>query len=76
MSSTIHAITPALSTDEALAVIDDLRAKVESGQVIAFAAVGIEPGDETMTWQATTRPVTRLRVMGAMTHLLHSFMHD
>jgi hypothetical protein len=71
--STIHALPPTISTEEALAVIDDLRAKVESGQVIAFAAVGIEPGDETMSWQASVRPVTRLRMMGAIWNLLQCF---
>lgn len=74
--STVRALPPTISTEEALAVIDDLRAKVASGQVIAFSGVGIEPGDETVCWQATVRPVTRLRMMGAIWSLLHNFSHD
>ncbi len=67
---------PCASKDKALEIIDSLKEAIESGQIIAFAAVGIEPGDETRSWMATTKPVTRLRMMGAMYHLLASFRED
>lgn len=59
----------------ALDVLDDLRKKIESGQVIAFAAVGIEPDDSTLFWTAATLGVSRLRLLGAMAHLQHCY-HD
>lgn len=55
------------STDEALAVLDDLRAHVESGEVVAFLVAAVSPTDETMAYAATTRGVSRLRMIGAMT---------
>lgn len=59
----------------ALGVIDDLREKVASGQVVAFAAVGIEEDDTTLAWSSCTQDVSRLRVIGAIAHLGHSYSH-
>lgn len=59
----------------ALGVIDDLREKVASGQIVAFAAVGIEPDDSTMMWASCTADVSRLRVIGAMSHMQHMYLH-
>lgn len=67
---------PTDTKEEALQVIDGLRQAIESGEIVAFAAVGIEPSDCTRMWTSTTRPVTRLRMMGAMYNLLHSFTVD
>lgn len=64
---------PTSTKEDALAVIDDLRVAVESGEIIAFAAVGVEPDDCTKMWSTSTRPVTRLRMMGAIHNLLHSY---
>lgn len=66
----------AYDTKQALEILDELRAKVESGEVIAFAAVGIEPDDVTSSWTATTRPVSRLRMIGAIGSLFHCFQAD
>ena len=57
-------------TAGALETLDNLRAAVASGQVIGFTAVGIEPDDSTRVWLSTTVPVTKLRVIGAVSHLL------
>jgi predicted sulfurtransferase len=54
---------------DALETIDDLRKAVESGQVVAFCAVGIEPDDTTIGWCSCTENVTRLRLMGAVASL-------
>lgn len=59
-----------------LEVIDDLRAKVASGQVVAFAAVGIEPDDVTLSWQGCTQGVTNLRLVGAVARLMHGVHTD
>lgn len=58
---------------DALEVLDTLRAAVESGEVIAFACVGIEPDDCTRMWSSATKKVTRLRMMGAIHNLLHYY---
>lgn len=59
-----------------LSILDDLRAKVESGEIVAFAAVGIQPDDVTLSWQGCTHGVTNLRLVGAVACLLHSVHMD
>lgn len=59
----------------ALGILDDLRDAVREGRIVAFAAVGIEPDDTTRMWSSATADVSRLRVMGAMTHMLHMYSH-
>ena len=56
---------------EMLANIDDLRAKILSGEVIAWCGVGIGPDDTTWRWQASASGVTNLRVVGAVATLLY-----
>ena len=64
------------NTKDALDVLDDLRVKVSAGEIIAFAIVGIEPDDTTRSWTSTTRPVSRLRMMGAIANLEQCFHND
>jgi hypothetical protein len=59
-----------------LAIVDDLRAKIESGEIVAFAAVGIQPDDVTLSWQGCTQGVTNLRLVGAVARLLHGVHMD
>lgn len=60
----------------ALGILDDLRAKIESGDLVAFAAVGIQPDDELRMWTATTVSVTRLRMIGAIARLQTCYTLD
>lgn len=55
------------STAEAVAVLDELRAHIESGEVVAFFVAAVSPSDEVSAYSATTRGVSRLRMIGAMT---------
>jgi predicted nucleotide-binding protein len=55
----------------ALEIVDSLRSDVESGRVVAFAVVAIEPDDEVMAYTSSVRPVSVVRIMGAISHLLH-----
>ena len=59
-----------------LEVVDDLREKIASGQIVAFAAVGIEADDVTMSWQGCTQGVTNLRLVGAVARLMHGVHTD
>lgn len=61
------------SKESALRVLDALRASIESGEVKAFAVVGIAPDDETLMWTAQVHKTTRLQMLGAMHHLLHRY---
>lgn len=61
---------------DALEVIDQLRAQIVDGRCIAFSAVSIEPDDTTTAWCSSTQPVSRLRMMGAITSLLHGYIAD
>lgn len=60
----------AMDKAESLDVIDKLRAKIESGEVVCFIGVTIEPDDSVEMWSASTTRVSRLRSMGAVSHLL------
>jgi hypothetical protein len=68
--SNIRPISLPESKEDALAVIDSLRKAVEEGQIVAFAAVGIEPDDCTRMWCASVKKTTRLKMAGAITTLL------
>lgn len=72
----IRPITPPESKEDALAIIDSLRKAVEEGQIIAFATVGIEPDDCTKMWASTIKKTTRLKMIGAITQLQHSYIND
>lgn len=61
---------------DALDVVESLKQAIESGQLVAFAAVGIEENDNTSIWCFSTRPVSRLRMLGAMHHMLHSYENE
>lgn len=67
---------PITSKKEALECLDGLRKAIESGEVCMFVAVGVADNDETLLYQATTKNVTRLRLIGAAANLWHHIMHD
>lgn len=60
----------------ALEVLESLRLAIVSGQIKAFAAVGIEPDHCTRMWSAQVQPTTKLEMIGAMTTLLHNYQND
>lgn len=78
MTQKIVSLAPkhAATTEDALAVLDSLKKCIEDGEIVGFACVGIEPDDVTRTWMATTRPVTNLRMIGAVYHMLHWFEQE
>lgn len=57
----------------ALEVLDKLREAVEVGEVIGFTVVTVDDIDCTTAYASTTKPVTRLRMIGAVATLLHHF---
>lgn len=59
----------------ALKVVESLRQDLLNGRIVAFAGVGIEEDDTTRMWCTATAPVSRLRCMGAIAHLLHMYQH-
>lgn len=59
----------------ALKVVDDLRARVVSGEIVAFAAVGITRNDSALMWLGTSEKKTNLQVAGAIATLQMSFQH-
>ena len=71
MSAKIVSLAPKTpDTAEALSVIDDLRGKVESGEIVAFFIAGFSADDTNYAWSSTTQPATRLRMMGSMSNAL------
>jgi len=61
------------SREDALEAARSLVTALENGEIVAFAAVGIEADDCTRMWSGSSRPVTRLRMMGAMYNLLNHY---
>lgn len=55
----------------ALAVLDDMRAQVLSGDIVAFAGASIYTDDSTSAFTGNVTGKRRLHFMGAVAHLLH-----
>lgn len=62
--------------EETLVIIDQLREAVESGEVVAFAAVGIGLDDSTYEYIGNYGQLSRLRFMGALASLQHKMMTE
>jgi hypothetical protein len=60
-------------TGDMLSVIDDLRARIVAGDVVAFVAAGIDKTDCALGWSGSTGGVSRLRIMGAIANLQHQY---
>ncbi len=56
-----------------LEVLDTLRKNIEAGNVAAFIAVTVSADDITRGYSAAAGGVTRLRMMGALASLTHSY---
>lgn len=56
-----------------LSALDDLRAAIERGEVVAFVAAGIDASDLARGWCGSVGGVTRLRMMGAIASLTHTY---
>ena len=70
----IRAIKHSLSLDDPMDIIDRLRADVRSGKVIAFCIAAVTPEDDALAYASSSKPVTRLRMQGAIAQLLHSYL--
>lgn len=57
---------------EALEVVDQLRADIESGKIRAFVGAAINDLDEAFEYSAAAAPTTELRKAGAIWWLLHA----
>lgn len=58
------------SKAEALATIDKMRAQIESGECVGFIGATVTRGDSVYAWTATTEPISCLRMMGVLAHLV------
>lgn len=56
-----------------LEVLDIIRQKALSGEIVAFTAAAIGPGDDTYAYAASSERKTRLQMMGAIAHLQHCY---
>lgn len=61
------------SLQDALSALDELRKDIESGKIVAFAAAGVGQDDATFWYCGSSRPVSRLRLTGAMSNALYHF---
>jgi len=64
------------SVEQLLEIVDDLRADVEAGNIIAFAAVGIQPDNLTARWTGAARVVPPLLMIGAIAKLQHFYIAE
>lgn len=56
----------AQNLEEALKILDTLRADLESGKIVCFTGVGIARDDCIYRYQASALPVSYLRIVGAL----------
>jgi hypothetical protein len=73
MSAKLVTLNRAPSIADALSAVDALRADLESGKAIAFVGVAITPDDTCMAYCGSVRPVSRLRMQGAIGQLDHDW---
>lgn len=62
--------------EDALQVVESLRKAIENEEIVAFAAVGITPDDETSLWAASTKRITRLKMIGAIATLQNGYFNQ
>lgn len=67
-----------ISPQEAVEVLDQLRADIVAGKVVCFAAVGIDKDDGTTMWMGNVgKKKTNLQLLGALENLkLHFWNGD
>lgn len=63
------------SLEDALSALDGLRKDLESGRIVAFATAGVGQDDACFWYCGSSRPVSRLRLIGAMSNALYHFNH-
>ena len=56
-------------------VLHQLEVDLLDGKVVGFFIAAIGPEDDTYAYIGTSKPVSRLRMGGAMQHALHTFNH-
>lgn len=61
------------SLQDAYDVIDRLRADVTEGRITAFFVAALNDEDATIAYTSAVKPVSRLRMTGAMSNALHAF---
>jgi len=70
----IHVLeTPKPNVDNLLEVLEIMRQRVLDGTLVAFTAAGLADDDTCYAYAASSKRVTRLRMMGAIAHLQHSY---
>lgn len=60
--------------EQALDVIDHLRKDVVEGRVTGFVIAGLDDADCCTAYASSTKPVTRLRMQGAIAQALHAYV--
>lgn len=75
MVTVVRSIDPLPTLSKALEAIDELRADMVSGKAVAFVACTVENDDQCALWCGASKPVSRLRLIGAWCHSLFMFQH-
>ncbi len=70
------AVPPVSDKTDLLDVLQTLKERIESGQVVAFAAAAIDANDACYGFAGADKAasVSRLRVQGAISQLLHDYI--
>lgn len=78
MKNVLALPTPVADKAVMLENLDDLRQRIESGEVVAFAAVGIAADHGTSMWSGSAQgpKVSRLMMIGAMQQMLYCYQAD
>jgi len=76
MTKVVSLVDKVVSKEEALAVINALKETVERGEVVAFVAVGVTDTDECLMFASSVKPVTMLRMLGAIDRLHFNYQSE
>lgn len=71
----IKPINSGANKEKALAVIDSLKAAVESGDVAGFACITISKADKLEVYVGNVTGIKNLRFAGAASYLLNEFLN-
>ncbi len=62
------------SMADALAAVDELRRAIADGMIVSFVAAGVTDRDETYGYCGAVKPVSRLRMQGALAQVQHDYI--
>lgn len=71
----MNVVSIARKSTNLLETLDAIRERIAKGEVVALSAVLVTQDDTTIGYTASVGGVTRLRMLGALATLNHSYLN-